>query len=119
MRQGMNCCGCFHLLCFERFQKAIDHSLGSRIALGHDFVPDGCTVALPNFPAIEHIGRIGIKLTGIFASWSRVRSHSSVKPMTDGSLANCQPTGNLFRGQTLLVEALDLLIACLSLGPSC
>jgi hypothetical protein len=39
--------------------------------------------------------------------------------MTDGSLANRHPTGNLFGGQALLVEALDLLIACLSLGASC
>jgi hypothetical protein len=39
-----------------------------------------------------------------------------VKPVTYGSLTDRHPTGNLLGGQTLLMEALDLLVARLSLG---
>jgi hypothetical protein len=115
----MNWCGRSHLLRFQRFQKAIDHPLGSRIALGCDFVPNLRSVPLSSFPAGEHIGRVGIEITRIFASWPRVRSHSSLEPVTYCSLADPEATGNLLTGQTRLLEALDLLIARLSLGTSC
>ena len=39
--------------------------------------------------------------------------------MTDRSLVHPEARGNLFAAQSLLVEALELVIACLSIGATC
>src|SRR5207244_1550565 len=87
-----------------------------RIPLGRNFLPEVCSVALPFFPAFEHVWRVRIEITLTFAPWPDIRSDSTLAPMTHGSLTDSKAMGDLLGSQPLPLEVLDLLIACLSLS---
>ncbi len=105
-----------HLCCFEGREKAIDHALRAWVALGCDLLPEAGAVALPVPPAFEYIGSVGVKVALPFAPWPTIRGHPSSEPMTYRPFVNAKATGNLFGRETLLAQALGLLIACISLS---
>ena len=53
---------------FERFQEAVDHAGGARIALGCYFTPQLQPIAAAGLPALEDVGGVRIKIAGILSS---------------------------------------------------
>src|SRR3989442_12650138 len=107
---------CHRFSRFERFQEAVDHAAGARIALGGYFPPQLQPIAAAGLPALEDIGGVGIKIAGILSSRPDIWSRFSLKPMSDRALIHRHPSGNLLGGEPLPTQLCDLRIAILSLG---
>src|SRR5258706_4686357 len=101
---------------FERFQEAVDHAGGTRIALGGYFTPQLQPIAAAGLPALQDIGGVRIKSAGILSSLPNIWSRFPLKPMADCALMHRQPSGNLLGCEPLPMQLCDLLIAILSLG---
>src|SRR5215471_13137511 len=82
VRRALTSYGSFDLMCFEGFQEARVPSAGSpHTRCRCNFLPEVRAVALPFFPAFEHVWRVGIEIALTFAPWPDIRSHSSLEPM--------------------------------------
>src|SRR2546426_6048519 len=101
---------------FERFQEAVDHAGGARIALGCYFTPQLQTIAVAGLPALEDIGGVRIKSARILSSLPDIWSRFPLKPMSYRALIHRHPSCNLLGCKPLLTQLCDLLIAILSLG---
>src|SRR6266436_7270549 len=107
---------CHRFSRFERFQEAVDHAGGTRIALGCYFTPQLQTIAAAGLPALEDIGGVRIKIARILSSLPDIWSRFALKPMAYRALMHRHPSGNLLGCEPLSTQLCDLLIAILSLG---
>src|SRR5262245_31360331 len=83
-----------------------------RVTLLSDLAPELAGVGAAVQPALLQIRHIRIEHTALSPLLGSLGKHRSGGEFADGGPAHPQTTGNLQEWHTLLMQSLDLLIAC-------